>query len=81
MWALADCNTFFASVERVFHPGLRGKPVLVAGSNDGIKVALTAEAKKLGIKRGDAVFKVRDIVERNNGVNRYYGAVIYVIRH
>ena len=66
MWALVDCNTFFASVERVFHPGLRGKPVLVAGSNDGIIVALTAEAKKLGIKRGDAVFKVRDIVDRNN---------------
>ena len=66
MWALVDCNTFFASVERVFHPGLRGKPVLVAGSNDGIIVALTAEAKKLGIKRGDAVFKVRDIVARNN---------------
>lgn len=66
MWALVDCNTFFASVERVFHPGLRGKPVLVAGSNDGIIVALTAEAKKLGIKRGDPVFKVRDIVDRNN---------------
>ena len=66
MWALVDCNTFFASVERVFHPGLRGKPVLVAGSNDGIIVALTAEAKKLGIKRGDAVFKVRDIVDKNN---------------
>lgn len=66
MWALVDCNTFFASVEKVFHPGLRGKPVLVAGSNDGIIVALTAEAKKLGIKRGDAVFKVRDIVDRNN---------------
>lgn len=66
MWALVDCNTFFASVEKVFHPGLRGKPVLVAGSNDGIIVALTAEAKKLGIKRGDAVFKVRDIVDKNN---------------
>ena len=66
MWALVDCNTFFASVERVFHPGLRGKPVCVLSSNDGIIVALTAEAKRLGIKRGDAVFKVRDIVERNN---------------
>ena len=66
MWALVDCNTFFASVERVFHPGLRGKPVCVLSSNDGIIVALTAEAKRLGIKRGDAVFKVRDIVESNN---------------
>jgi DNA polymerase V len=38
--------------------------VCVAGSNDGIIVALTQEAKALGLKRGDAVFKVRDIVER-----------------
>ena len=66
MWALVDCNTFFASVEKVFHPGLRGKPVCVLSSNDGIIVALTAEAKKLGLKRGDAVFKVKDIVDRNN---------------
>lgn len=66
MWALADCNTFFASVEKVFHPGLAGKPVTVLSSNDGIIVALTAEAKALGLRRGDPVFKVRDIIERNN---------------
>ena len=66
MWALADCNTFFASVERVFHPGLKGKPVCVMSSNDGIIVALTAEAKALGLHRGDPVFKVKDIVERNH---------------
>lgn len=65
MWALADCNTFFASVERVFHPGLRGKPVVVLSNNDGIIVALTAEAKALGLHRGDPLFKVKDIVERN----------------
>lgn len=65
MWALADCNTFFASVERVFHPGLRDRPVVVLSSNDGIIIALTAEAKALGLHRGDALFKVRDIVERH----------------
>ena len=65
MWALADCNTFFASVERVFHPGLRGKPVVVLSNNDGIIVALTGEAKALGLKRGDPLFKERDTVERN----------------
>lgn len=65
MWALADCNTFFASVERVFHPGLKGKPVVVLSSNDGIIVALTGEAKALGLKRGDPLFKVRDTMERN----------------
>lgn len=65
MWALADCNTFFASVERVFHPGLRGRPVVVLSSNDGIIVALTSEAKALGLHRGDPLFKVQDIVDRN----------------
>jgi len=65
MYALVDCNNFFCSVERVFCPGLWHKPVCVAGSNDGIIVALTQEAKALGLKRGDAVFKVRNIVERH----------------
>ena len=65
MYALVDCNNFFCSVERVFCPGLWHRPVCVAGSNDGIIVALTQEAKALGLKRGDAVFKVRDIVERH----------------
>ena len=65
MIALADCNIFFASVERALHPGLKGKPVCVLSSNDGNIVALTAEAKALGLKRGDPFFKVRDIIERN----------------
>ena len=64
MWALVDANSFFASVEKVFHPGLRGKPVVVLSSNDGIIVALTPEAKAIGLHRGDPIFKVRDIVNR-----------------
>lgn len=66
MWALADCNSFFCSVEKAFHPGLRGKPVCVLSSNDGNIVALTPEAKKIGIKRGDPVFKVRDLISYHN---------------
>ena len=65
MIALADCNTFFASVERTLHPGLKGKPVCVLSSNDGNIVALTAEAKALGLRRGDPFFKVKEIIERN----------------
>lgn len=65
MIALADCNTFFASVERALHPGLKGKPVCVLSSNDGNIVALTSEAKALGLRRGDPFFKVKDIIERN----------------
>ena len=66
MWALVDANSFFASVEKVFHPGLKGKPVVVLSSNDGIIVALTPEAKKVGLHRGDPIFKVKDIVNRYN---------------
>lgn len=66
MIALADCNSFFASVEKVFHPGLKGKPVCVLSANDGNIIALTPEAKALGLKRGAPYFEVKNIIERNN---------------
>ncbi len=65
MFALVDCNSFFCSVEKVFHPGLKGKPVVVLSSNDGCIVALTPEAKAAGLRRGDPIFKVKDIVMHN----------------
>lgn len=66
MIALVDCNSFFCSVEKVFHPGLTGKPVCVLSNNDGCVVALTPECKALGIRRGDPIFKVRDVVDANH---------------
>lgn len=66
MYALVDCNSFFCSVEKVFHPGLSGKPVVVLSSNDGCIVALTEEAKRLGLRRGNPAFKVKGILESNN---------------
>lgn len=66
MWALVDCNSFFCSVEKVFHPGLKNKPVVVLSNNDGCIVALTTEAKKLGLHRGDPIFKVKSIVDANH---------------
>ncbi|MBR0500451.1 MAG: Y-family DNA polymerase [Bacteroidales bacterium] len=65
MFALADCNNFFASCERVFRPDLEGRPVIVLSNNDGCAVARSNEAKALGIKIGEPLFKIRDIVERN----------------
>lgn len=66
MYALIDCNSFFASVEKAFHPGLRGKPVCVLSSNDGCIVALTPEAKAAGLHRGEPIFKCREAVERHH---------------
>ena len=72
MFALIDCNSFFCSVEKVFHPGLEGKPVVVLSSNDGCIVALTPEAKAVGLHRGDPIFKCRGIVEKHK-VNVFSG--------
>lgn len=66
MYALADCNNFFASCERVFRPELNGKPVIVLSNNDGCAIARSNEAKALGIKMGDPYFKIKPIIERNN---------------
>lgn len=52
--ALVDCNNFYVTCERVFDPGLEGKPVVVLSNNDGCAVACSNEVKALGIKMGDA---------------------------
>ncbi|MBR1434314.1 MAG: Y-family DNA polymerase [Bacteroidales bacterium] len=66
MYALADCNNFFASCERVFRPELNGRPVIVLSNNDGCAVARSNEAKALGIKMGDPYFKLKPLIEANN---------------
>lgn len=78
MIGLVDCNNFFVSCERVFRPDLHERPVVVLSNNDGCLVALSNEAKALGLKRGTPLFKVRDIVEKNDvavisGNHRLYG--------
>lgn len=63
IFALVDCNNFYASCERVFQPRLEGRPVLVLSNNDGCVVARSAEAKALGIKMGVPLFQIRSMVE------------------
>ena len=66
MFALADCNNFFVSCERVFRPDLENKPVIVLSNNDGCAIARSNEAKALGIKMGDPLFKIRSLVQQHN---------------
>ena len=66
MFALADCNNFFVSCERAFRPDLEGRPVIVLSRNDGCAIARSNEAKRRGIKMGDPLFKIRDLVEHHN---------------
>ena len=52
MYALVDCNSFYASCEKVFRPDLWTKPVVVLSNNDGCIIARSAEAKAVGLKMG-----------------------------
>lgn len=56
--ALVDVNSYFVSAERVFDPTLADRPVVVLSNNDGCCVALSPEAKALGIQMGTPWFKI-----------------------
>jgi DNA polymerase V len=64
MYALVDCNSFYASCEQIFRPDLRGKPVIVLSNNDGCIIARNKEAKTLQIPDLVPFFQVREQVTR-----------------
>ena len=66
IFALVDCNNFYVSCERVFNPGLEGKPVIVLSNNDGCVVARSNEAKALGIKAGTPVFTIAQMIKAHD---------------
>ena len=66
MYALVDCNNFYASCERVFQPQLIGKPIVILSNNDGCIISRSYEAKDLGIKMGAPEFKVREELKQKN---------------
>ena len=66
-FALVDCESFYASCERVFRPDLKNIPIVVLSNNDGCVIARSTEAKKMGIAMGVPWFKVRDLFLKQNG--------------
>jgi DNA polymerase V len=64
LFALVDCNNFYASCERVFDPSLCGRPVVVLSNNDGCIVARSSEAKALGIPMGVPFHEWEDLINR-----------------
>lgn len=66
MYALVDCNNFYASCERVFNPTLNRKPVVVLSNNDGCVIARSNEAKSLGIPMGAPAFEYESVFRRND---------------
>ncbi|WP_194767015.1 Y-family DNA polymerase [Tamlana sp. I1] len=66
MFALVDCNNFYASCERVFNPSLNHKPIVVLSNNDGCVIARSNEAKALGVPMGAPAFEYKTLFKQQN---------------
>ncbi len=65
MYALIDCNNFYASCERLFRPDLQGQPIVVLSNNDGCVIARSNEAKALGVAMGEPFFKIKGLCQQH----------------
>lgn len=66
MFFLVDCNNFYASCERAFHPEWKNRPIVVLSNNDGCVIARSNESKALGIPMGAPLFQCKEIIEAHN---------------
>ena len=66
LYGLVDANAFYVSCERSFQPRLEGKPVIVLSNRDGCIVAMSDEAKALGIKMSKPLFDYKELIEAHN---------------
>ena len=64
MFALVDCNNFYASCERLFRPDLQNVPIVVLSNNDGCVIARSNEAKAIGVKMGEPFFGVKALCKQ-----------------
>lgn len=64
VFALIDCNSFYASCERVFRPDLAKTPIVVLSNNDGCVIARSAEAKPL-VKMASPYFQIRNVLRKH----------------
>jgi DNA polymerase V len=77
MYFLADATAYYSSAEMVFEPALRNKPLLIVGSNDGVVIALSPQAKRLGLKKFEPVFLQQDLIRKTGAVVRSANFELY----
>ena len=64
IFALIDCNSFYASCERVFRPDLAKTPIVVLSNNDGCVIARSYDAKPF-VKMGAPYFQIKSDLQRH----------------
>lgn len=65
MYALVDCNNFYASCHRIFEPKLLNKPIVVLSNNDGCVISRSQEAKDIGIPMGAPAHQYQKMFDKN----------------
>ncbi|WP_434699781.1 translesion error-prone DNA polymerase V subunit UmuC [Pseudomonas sp. D1-1] len=64
VFALIDCNSFYASCERVFRPDLVRVPIVVLSNNDGCVIARSYDAKPY-VKMGEPYFQIKHKLQKH----------------
>lgn len=77
LFALIDVNSFYASCERAFDPTLASRPVVVLSNNDGCAVAMSPEAKQLGIQVGAPWFQLAPTADQQGLIARSSNYELY----
>lgn len=77
MIALADCNNFYCSCERVFQPELAQRPLVVLSNNDGCVISRSEEVKAMGIAMGDPYFKIKELIGKHDIAVRSSNYTLY----
>ena len=68
MFALVDCNSFYASCEKIFRPDLKDRPVVILSNNDGCVIARSSEAKKMGVSMTQPWYQIKDQYLSKGGI-------------
>lgn len=72
----SDMNAFYASVEQAENPALRGRPIIVGGSEEdrhGIVLTASYEAKRRGVKTAMTLGQARRVCPEAIVVRPHYG--------
>lgn len=66
MFGLVDMNSYYVSCEASFNPKIDYFPSVVVGNNDHCVIARNQRAKEIGIKMGQPLFQIRELLAEHN---------------
>ncbi|MEI7049585.1 tyrosine-type recombinase/integrase [Pseudomonas koreensis] len=83
VFGLIDCNSFYASCERVFRPDLAKVPIVVLSNNDGCVIARSYDAKPY-VKMGEPYFQIKHKLKQHGIVPfssnyAFYGDMVGIL--